>query len=857
MQQQQQSVDGEVEGERVAAGSGRDGAGSAEGGSVEFPAELARRLRDLNQEHIEAQWRELNRAEERARLLEAVEAVDVERAVRVFQASTHSSHNAPSAPLQVQPVRNVCALEGRSDASAQQWREQGLAAIAQGRLAVLLLAGGQGTRLGSSAPKGCYDIGLPSHKSLFQLMAERLLRMQTLAVEASGTSVASSAPVHIPWLIMTSPFTHQPILDFFALHNYFGLLPSQVHFFQQGSVPCFTMDGHIILETPTTLSQAPDGNGGVYNALKGSGLLDRMQAQGVTHVECFSVDNALIRVADPLFLGYVLHESADCAAKVVQKAYPEERVGVFVRTNHAPLKPTRASEQHSVTEEAKENEGKKEEGEGEGEGEGEEELVTAVMEYSELPPGMGTSVDNATGKLKYNWSNICIHMFSVEFLQAAAQALDQHCIHHLAVKRIPSVHGAVQGVKLEQFIFDGFPLASTLALLEVAREEFSPVKNAPGAAADSPDTARQHVLSLHARWVREAGGQIVRRGGVDGEGVEKGEGGEGGEGGEERDEGVEVSPLVSHSGEGLEGVCKGVVFEAPISSLPPLPDPGLPTSSPPRLPACMASQLHTGASASPHPAQLHSPPPSSPYPAPLRHPLRLPSPPRIPRRFVTDHAFEKPNDERGLRLMNAAATAVMAQVPDIVFAYGVSDEFSFVIRRDSNLYERRASKLISVVVSLFAASFVHQWPNHFPSQPLLAPPSFDARAVLYPSTAVLRDYLSWRQVDCHINNQYNTCFWMLVKSGLSPKEAQDTIKGTLADAKNELLFTRFGINYNDLPAIFRKGSSIFRRQVEEQVDGKQHPDGRPVVRKRSKLVVVHDDIIADAFWAANPHLLGE
>ncbi|CAI7826565.1 unnamed protein product [Closterium sp. NIES-54] len=242
-------------------------------------------------------------------------------------------------------------------------------------------------------------------------------------------------------------------------------------------------------------------------------------------------------------------------------------------------------------------------------------------------------------------------------------------------------------------------------------------------------------------------------------------------------------------------------------------------------------------------------------------------------KFVTEHAFEKPNDERGLRLMNDAATAVMAQVPDIVLAYGVSDEFSFVIRRDSNLYERRASKLISVVVSLFAASFVHQWSNHFPSQPLLAPPSFDARAVLYPSTAVLRDYLSWRQVDCHINNQYNTCFWLLVKSGLSPKEAQDTIKGTLADAKNELLFTRFGINYNDLPAIFRKGSSIFRRQmtqhrcspssplmpwqVEEQVEGKQHPDGRPVVRRRSKLLVVHDDIIADAFWAANPHLLGE
>ncbi|GJP55977.1 hypothetical protein CLOM_g15015 [Closterium sp. NIES-68] len=525
-QQQQQSVDGDIE--RVAVGSGRDGKGEVGG----FPQELAQRLREVHQEHIEEQWRELKSEEERARLVEAVEAVDVERAVRVFKASTHSTNNAPSTPLQVEPVPNVCTVEGRSPASEQQWREQGLQAIAQGRLAVLLLAGGQGTRLGSSAPKGCYDIGLPSHKSLFQLMAERLLRMQTLAMHAAGTS--GSSPVRIPWLIMTSPFTHQPILDFFAHHGYFGLLPSQVHLFQQGSVPCFTMDGRIILETPTTLSQAPDGNGGVYNALQASGLLDLIEAQGVTHLECFSVDNALIRVADPLFLGYVMHESADCAAKVVQKAYPEERVGVFARTNHAPLKPAPSA--------AGEDNG----------------LVTAVMEYSELPEGVGSSVDAATGKLKYNWSNICIHMFSVEFLRAAAQALKRDCIHHLAVKQIPSVQGAVRGVKLEQFIFDVFPLASTLALLEVVRdEEFSPVKNAPGAATDSPDTARQHVLALHGQWVRAAGGRIVRRkDGADSEGVERTEGGE------EEGAGVEVSPLVSHSGEGLEAVCKGEVFDA-------------------------------------------------------------------------------------------------------------------------------------------------------------------------------------------------------------------------------------------------------------------------------------------------------
>lgn len=225
-------------------------------------------------------------------------------------------------------------------------------------------------------------------------------------------------------------------------------------------------------------------------------------------------------------------------------------------------------------------------------------------------------------------------------------------------------------------------------------------------------------------------------------------------------------------------------------------------------------------------------------------------------RFVSLHGFAKPTDAAGLHLMNVAATAVMAEMPDVVLAYGASDEFSFVFRRDTNLYERRASKLTSVVVSLFAAAYVFNWPLLFPSKPLLFPPSFDARAVAYPSAAVLRDYLAWRQVDCHINNQYNTCFWMLVQSGKTAAEAQAELKGTLADFKNDLLHSRFNVNYNDLPVMLRKGSVVFKQQTLEEVSGKQQPDGSPVVRRRSKLVVTHDDIIADAFWTKHPHQLG-
>ncbi|GAQ82853.1 tRNAHis guanylyltransferase [Klebsormidium nitens] len=190
-------------------------------------------------------------------------------------------------------------------------------------------------------------------------------------------------------------------------------------------------------------------------------------------------------------------------------------------------------------------------------------------------------------------------------------------------------------------------------------------------------------------------------------------------------------------------------------------------------------------------------------------------------KFSQAHEFEKPNDVRALCLMNASAKAVVEDQPDCIFAYGVSDEYSFVLRKSTSLYQRRASKLVSVFVSYFASNFVHRWPDFFPDKNLQYLPAFDGRAVCYPTAAILRDYLAWRQVDCHINNQYNACYWALVKSGATPAEAQATIKGTQADFKNELLFKRFGINYSTLPAIFRKGTSIYRKEVQKAPPAKK------------------------------------
>ncbi|KAK9908363.1 hypothetical protein WJX75_006745 [Coccomyxa subellipsoidea] len=163
--------------------------------------------------------------------------------------------------------------------------------------------------------------------------------------------------------------------------------------------------------------------------------------------------------------------------------------------------------------------------------------------------------------------------------------------------------------------------------------------------------------------------------------------------------------------------------------------------------------------------------------------------------------------------MNRCAVEVLQVFTDIRIAYGESDEYSFVFSKASKLYGRRSSKLVSLVTSCFTGNYA----------------------------------------DTHINNQYNTCFWALVHSGKSRTEAQDQLKGTQTDYKNELLFTEFGINYASLPVMFRKGSVVIRSK--EQKTKKHARDGTPVLREVSEVVVIHDDIIGNSFWKGHPDLL--
>ena len=284
-------------------------------------------------------------------------------------------------------------------------------------------------------------------------------------------------------------------------------------------------------------------------------------------------------------------------------------------------------------------------------------------------------------------------------------------------------------------------------------------------------------------------------------------------------------------------------------------------------------------------------------------------------KLSTHYQFAKPNDLRALNLMNAAAVKTVSIIPDIMFAYGVSDEYSFVFERDTKLFERRRDKLVSTVCSTFTAAYVQLWDSYFTrstsssqgpddfggdadheetggSLDLSMLPTFDARAILYPTIVNLRDYLSWRQVDCHINNLYNTTFWSLVQNPtlqggkpLGQREAEGALKGTVAADKHEILFSRFGINYNNEPEMYRKGSIIYReyatpppaqagaegsRKLKEngQGQGSGAGDGEAAMSKtqqakqkkmktKADIVIQHCDIIKDDFWDERPWLLGE
>ncbi|MDF2960813.1 MAG: UDP-N-acetylglucosamine pyrophosphorylase [Paenibacillus sp.] len=416
----------------------------------------------------------------RAKLIDDILSMD-------FNKINNLVKHRPAAAEQDDDISEIQAWDWEAFNSQEQqyFTQKGWELLRHGKVGALVVAGGQGSRLGHEGPKGTYDIGLPSHKSLFQLQAERLMNLSKRAGHP------------IPWYIMTSPENHAETVRFFNNHEYFGYAQEDCFFFEQAVMPAVDPQGKILLAATDTVSLAPSGNGDCFAALKRTGALTDLKRRGVEWLFYYNVDNALIKVADPVFLGVAAHYNNPVATKVIEKANPEEKVGVVCLKHGRP----------------------------------------AVVEYTELPDCLKHEKDQ-DGKLKFRLANLSIQLFRVDFIERHAET---ELPFHIAHKKIPYIdsQGAFvipdkpNAYKFERHHFDFFPLADHLTVLLMKREaEFAPVKNKDG--EDSPHTARQMLFDLHRSWLLAAGIKMD----------------------ELKNKEIEISPLVSYAGEGLDSKTK-------------------------------------------------------------------------------------------------------------------------------------------------------------------------------------------------------------------------------------------------------------------------------------------------------------
>ncbi|RNC81502.1 MAG: UDPGP type 1 family protein [Phycisphaera sp.] len=433
------------------------------------PPALRDSLISANQDHVLSQINTLNDAK-LSLLIEQLEKLDLGDMQRLIDTYVKSAptfdvpaNTKPAPYYPADPASPVRAYD------AEHFRKAGEELLRQGKVACFTVAGGQGSRLGFDGPKGCYPAGAVTGKPLFQVFAEGI----------KATSNKYGAPV--PWLIMTSPQNHEATVVFFDEHNHFGLDPNDVLFFPQGTMPSFDLKtGRILMTDGHTLAASPDGHGGSLKALYTSGAIAKMKERGIEHISYFQVDNPLVRVADPLFLG--LHAIAGdstgaMSSKMLPKAYAEEKVGLFVQVGDR----------------------------------------IQVVEYSDMPMDRQRET-NDDGSLRFLAGNPAIHAFGVDFVEKVNTDPNFDLPYHRAVKKIAHINtdtgepispAEPNGVKLERFVFDALPFAEKSVILETSRvQEFAPIKNAEG--IDSAESSAKLQTERAALWLEEAGVTVPR-----------------------------------------------------------------------------------------------------------------------------------------------------------------------------------------------------------------------------------------------------------------------------------------------------------------------------------------------------------
>ena len=396
-------------------------------------------LKKYGQEHLLNHYDELD-ARKKEILLKQIKEIDFELVNKLYDSTKTKKTNSND---EITPINYLDKY--KLNDQYKYYESIGKKAIKEGKLAAVTMAGGQGTRLGHSGPKGTYDIGLDSHKSLFELLADNL------------KEEGKKYDVIVPWFIMTSRENNKETVEFFEKHRYFGYKKDKnIFFFEQGELPMMDTEGKILIGEDGLIKLAADGHGGIYESLVKSKMTNKMRELGIEWVFIGGVDNCLVKMVDPVLMGIAIDKKVTVACKSVVKANPHEKVGVFCRRNGRPN----------------------------------------VIEYSEITDEMAEATDE-NGELLYGESHILCNLFSIDAIERmGAEPLP----YHVAFKKAKYIDkdgnlvvpDSPNAYKFEAFLFDAFGEVDDMAVLRVKREEeFAPVKNSDEKGVDCPKTARE------------------------------------------------------------------------------------------------------------------------------------------------------------------------------------------------------------------------------------------------------------------------------------------------------------------------------------------------------------------------------
>ncbi len=421
-------------------------------------------LEKHNQGHLLAFWDQLNAAQQQ-HLISQINQLDLakidEWVANYIRKNTHAAITGDLTPAPFYSHEPSGQKQKRKYIEAVRLGEK---LIRQGKVAAFVVAGGQGTRLGFKGPKGDFPISPVKNKTLFQLFAEYI------------AAASKKYQTVCPWYIMTSPLNHSRTEEILRHNQYYGLKKENVFIFQQGTMPNFSKDGRILLADKADLSCSPDGHGGSLKALYQSRAAEDMKRRGVEFISYFQVDNPLINIFDPLFIGLHVLDEAEMSSKALIKTGPFEKVGNFCLVDDR----------------------------------------LTIIEYSDLPDELAER-KNPDGSLAFRLGSIAIHIINrtfIEKLNADGFSLPLH----RAMKKIPHIDDNGEhvrpdrpnGVKLETFVFDAVPLASKSVILQTLRsEEFAPTKNVTG--VDSAQTTRKMMIERAAAWLESAGLTIPKK----------------------------------------------------------------------------------------------------------------------------------------------------------------------------------------------------------------------------------------------------------------------------------------------------------------------------------------------------------